>query len=201
MEHLRDVTYVGSILANYYVLSLLEQKKQVSAISHDLFYALFATVTGKGKKANKSIKKAFDSFKSKVPSFDPKRFKSQGFMPLISQVAKDYEENVRNHVTANLLAYENDAVPLCQAGKRRRRTVSQRYSITKTLLTEHTCKLLLAESNSDIDLPKPIKDNPDLIAHLEKVTKFLRTSIKQGNFVRLYRLLRLLGFFTNGVYL
>ncbi|KAL1931998.1 hypothetical protein VTP01DRAFT_9054 [Rhizomucor pusillus] len=46
-------------------------------------------------------RKCFNRFKKNCPHFAPERFKGKGFMTLISEQAKEYEELVRSHVTAN----------------------------------------------------------------------------------------------------
>ncbi|KAL1931006.1 hypothetical protein VTP01DRAFT_10143 [Rhizomucor pusillus] len=99
IEHVRDITYVGSLFANFFFLSLLEQEKPIPPMSHDLVYALFTTIAGQGCKAPESVETAFKTFKSQILAFDAKRFRSKGFMTLISQAAQEYEENVRNHIT------------------------------------------------------------------------------------------------------
>ncbi|KAL1932327.1 hypothetical protein VTP01DRAFT_9383 [Rhizomucor pusillus] len=58
-------------------------------------------VTGQGTKVPDDVKKDFEKFQDQIPSFDKEYFRSQGFMTLISQAAKQYEENTRNHVPAN----------------------------------------------------------------------------------------------------
>ncbi|KAF7721232.1 hypothetical protein EC973_005094, partial [Apophysomyces ossiformis] len=107
VKHVRDITYAGSLFANYYILRLLDQNKELPVISHDLCYGLFAIVAGKGDKASADIKDAFQEFKSEVHTFDPSYFVSQGYMTLIADAAKQYEECIRNHVVAN---FENKTI-------------------------------------------------------------------------------------------
>lgn len=65
------------------------------------FTTIFSVVTGQGTKVPDDVKKDFEKFQDQIPSFDKEYFRSQGFMTLISQAAKQYEENTRNHVPAN----------------------------------------------------------------------------------------------------
>ncbi|KAL1935271.1 hypothetical protein VTP01DRAFT_4411 [Rhizomucor pusillus] len=163
-----------SMFANFFFLSLLEQKKPIPPISHDLVYALFTTIAGQGCQAPESVKTAFKTFKSQIPAFDAKRFRSKGFMTLISQAAQEYEENVRNHITANMVKKTQEYIFV------RLTNENDEFFITATVsekkaLAGHVCAVLEMEPGNEINIPKFIKDNDKLAEHSERIIKFLKS--------------------------
>ncbi|KAG0165771.1 hypothetical protein DFQ30_008046, partial [Apophysomyces sp. BC1015] len=100
VKHVRDVSYAGPLFANYYMLWLLKQGKGLPIISHDLCYSMFATIAGTGN-PDEFLMAAFQQFKDDIQIFDPENFASRGYMTLISDAAKQYEEAVQNHLMAN----------------------------------------------------------------------------------------------------
>ncbi|KAG0184736.1 hypothetical protein DFQ28_010641 [Apophysomyces sp. BC1034] len=62
VKHVHDVSYAGSLFANYYTLWLLKLGKELPIISHDLYYNMFATIAGTGN-SDELLKAAFKQFK------------------------------------------------------------------------------------------------------------------------------------------
>ncbi|KAI8380972.1 uncharacterized protein BYT42DRAFT_287384 [Radiomyces spectabilis] len=58
VEHVRDVTYVGSLFANLHILRCINENQRLPSFSHGLFYDLFSTIMGKGSKATAEVKES-----------------------------------------------------------------------------------------------------------------------------------------------
>ncbi|KAF7720473.1 hypothetical protein EC973_008238, partial [Apophysomyces ossiformis] len=101
VKHIRDVTYVGSLFANFFFVQLLSENQNIPPITHDLCYSIFSMIAGEGKNANESLQEAYLRFKVSVPEYKEAKFRSRGYMTIISSAAKEYEEAIRNHLTAN----------------------------------------------------------------------------------------------------
>lgn len=99
--HLHDVTYAGSLFVDYYYTYLLSNGSEIPPISHQLVYDCFSLIAGRGSKAPIAVKQCFDQFKRDVPAFRQEDYRSEGYMTLISESAKQYEEAARNHVVVN----------------------------------------------------------------------------------------------------
>ncbi|KAG0163867.1 hypothetical protein DFQ30_010840 [Apophysomyces sp. BC1015] len=91
VKHVHDVSYAGSLFANYYMLWLLKLGKELPIISHGLCYDMFATIAETGN-SDELLKTVLKQFKDDIQIFDPENFASRGCMTLISDAAKQYEE-------------------------------------------------------------------------------------------------------------
>ncbi|KAI8393393.1 uncharacterized protein BYT42DRAFT_619241 [Radiomyces spectabilis] len=101
VKHARDVTYVGSLFANFFVLYCITNEIPLPQFSQKLFYNIFAAVMGQGKNASPTIKSAYIEFKSRVPEYHAVNFESQGYSTIISEIAKDYYTSVQQHILKN----------------------------------------------------------------------------------------------------
>ncbi|KAF7720490.1 hypothetical protein EC973_008073 [Apophysomyces ossiformis] len=80
---------------------------------HQLCYTLFALIAGEAHNADESLKNEFATFQENLES----KFKSKGFMTVVSSAAKEYEEAIRNHVCANFQKKTTQYLLICMSDK------------------------------------------------------------------------------------
>ncbi|CEG75869.1 hypothetical protein RMATCC62417_10845 [Rhizopus microsporus] len=100
VDYIIQLVYAGSIFANYYILELLENGKELPVITQNLFYNIFSIFAGQEKHASDSIKKSFRTFceSTSLTQFGLDKYASKGYMTIVSSMAKQYETLVRNYV-------------------------------------------------------------------------------------------------------
>ncbi|KAG0165042.1 hypothetical protein DFQ30_009034, partial [Apophysomyces sp. BC1015] len=78
--------------ANFYLTRPLSASNEIPPITHQLSYQLFAIATSESRNVEKSLKDAYANFKQCISNFNEDKFKSKGFMSIVSRAAKDYDE-------------------------------------------------------------------------------------------------------------
>ncbi|KAG0191632.1 hypothetical protein DFQ28_011392 [Apophysomyces sp. BC1034] len=172
VKHIRDATYVGFLFAYYHILQLINQDKPLPIISQDLCYNHFVVVADKGMHVDGDIRLAFQDFQRDVPSFGPAYFMSRGYMTLIAEAVKQYEEGIRNHTVANfekktiqyLLIRFSDEKDKCYLGKT---TIAARKALAQYAYTVPPRRQVVGISAETKNLPSSVKRDKDL----EKLVK------------------------------
>ncbi|KAL1930102.1 hypothetical protein VTP01DRAFT_1256 [Rhizomucor pusillus] len=158
--------------------NICKEERFVNAVQKPIEHFRDITYVGSVFATPESIKTAFKTFKSQIPAFDAKRFRSKGFMTLISQAAQEYEENIGNHITANMVKKTQEYIFV------RLTDENDEFFITATVsekkaLADHVCAVLKMEPGNEINIPKFIKDYDKLAALSERIIK-LFNSLKQS---------------------
>ncbi|KAG0184918.1 hypothetical protein DFQ28_010232 [Apophysomyces sp. BC1034] len=101
VKYIHDITYIGSLFANFYSAYLDSQNQTLLPITHELCYDFFAVIATEGKRVSESVRTVFNVFQTLTPSLDASKFRKKGLMALLSSSARQYAECIRNHVVAN----------------------------------------------------------------------------------------------------
>lgn len=174
VKHVRDITYAGSLLANFFFVKLLSENRAIPPITHDLCYGFFSLVAGKGMSSDDNLQEAYANFKSLIPEFKEEKFISQGYMTILSTAAKEYEESIRNHITANFEPKTIQYLLVCMSDQddklfRWKGLVKDRKTLASFMYNQ-AC-------GAEAQWPTAIPDNKENRAYVETCIESLKTSI------------------------
>ncbi|KAG0180572.1 hypothetical protein DFQ28_002815, partial [Apophysomyces sp. BC1034] len=173
----RDVAYTGSLFANFFFLYLLDNQQSLPPITHDLCYSVFALIAGQGSNAPPLMKTVYSVFKESVPSYAPEKFHCEGLMSLISTEAKQYEENIRNHITANFRGKTIQYLLIVVSDEEDEWCIRSLKVSERKVLVEYIYEKV---AGSDPSWPKALPDEPALRSKAETIQKSM-TSIFGDN--------------------